>query len=372
MEVFTAAAFGAVLSSSIMQWDLRFELQQTVDFHALVLLVVLNGMLIGTIVSEKKLLQGTDSFREGVLESVSFAAQRLAGVENWETYFADVLRQFGEASRCSYVCLFEAWPLEHEHTFELLPYDWSSPKYKLGQEQLALLNRMRSREITRNIHRLGNGEVWRDPPASSTHEEKAVWTASGIRFTLVMPVRVDRELWGCVVLGRAENQEDWTRREMGTVCNAMRTLGSLFASARTTEQIQQLSENIRGDLWISSPDGHSRIGLSPRGDTLDGRNIARLPDSWMDAIHGDDISAVEEALSGRGDFDMEYRIILADRSVRWVRDRGFVVRNEMGQVSRVIGMAEDVTAQKNVEAELEQSVDLLAALFDKMGSGILV
>jgi two-component sensor histidine kinase len=92
----------------------------------------------------------------------------------------------------------------------------------------------------------------------------------------------------------------------------------------------------------------------------------------METIQAEDVAKVEAALSGRGDFDLEYRIVLADKSIRWVRDRGFVVKNELGQVSRVIGMAEDVTAQKKAEEKLEQSVDLLAALFDKMGSGVLV
>jgi transcriptional regulator with PAS, ATPase and Fis domain len=92
----------------------------------------------------------------------------------------------------------------------------------------------------------------------------------------------------------------------------------------------------------------------------------------METVHLEDVSKVEAALLGRGDFDLEYRIILPDQSLRWVRDRGFCVQNGEGQISRVIGMAEDVTDQKNLEEKLEQSVDLLAALFDKMGSGILV
>lgn len=372
LEVFASAALGAVLSSAIMQWDLGYGLQQTLEFHALLLLVVVNGMLIGTIVSEKKLLQGTDTFREGVLDSVSFAAQRLAGVENWETYFTEVLRQLGEASRSTYLCLFEAWPSKGEYTFELFPYDWASSKYSSDREQLVILNGLRSRELTRRIQTLGGAEVWRDPPDNSTHEEKAVWTASGVRFTLITPVFVERELWGCLVLGRTEDQKDWSRREIDSIRYAVRTLGSLFASARAAEQIQQLSENIRGDLWISSPDGHRRIGLSRNSEGSEGRDLTGLPDSWMENVHPEDIAKIESALSGRGDFDLEYRIVLSDQSVRWVRDRGFVVRNEVGQISRVIGMAEDVTTQKSVEENLEQSVDLLAALLDKEGSGILV
>jgi len=372
LEVFAAAAFGAVLSSSVMQWDLQFQLQQTVEYQALLLLIILNGMLIGTIVSEKKLMQGTDTFREKVLDSVSLAAQRLAGVDNWKSYFTEVLRSFGEASRSTCVCLFEAWQVKDEFTFELLPYDWASPKYSFDREKLAILNRLRSRELTQRIEKLGAGEVWRDPPDSSTQEERAVWTASGIRFTLVVPLRVEHDLWACLLLGRTENQQDWTRREIETIRHAVRSLGSLLASARTAEQIQQLSENIRGSLWISSPDGRRRIGLNSHSEPAAGKDVKRLPDSWMDTVHPQDVSKVESALSGRRDFDLEYRIVLADKSIHWVRDRGFVARNEAGQISRIIGMAEDVTAQKSVEERLEQSVDLLAALFDKMGSGILV
>ena len=372
LEVAAAANFGAILASVTMQWDLNLGFQQTTEFHALLILVFINGMLVGTLVSEKKLLQGTDNYREAVLGSVSFAAQELAGAENWEMYFSEVLRHFGEASMSPYVCVFEAWPGKNDFDFELLPYEWSSPRYTVDREQLVLLNRLRGRELRKRVGDLGRGEVWTDPPPNSTHEEKAVWTASRLRSTLVVPIQVDQELWGCLLLGRTDLQPEWNKQETDSVRYAVRTLGSLLASARTAQQIQQLAENIRGDLWISSPDGHRRIGLSSRGDTGAALGEKRLPDAWMDAVHVDDVAKIESALSGRGDFDLEYRIVLTNGEIRWVRDRGFVVRNEMGQISRVIGIAEDVSSQKNVEDKLDQSVDLLAALLDQMGSGILV
>jgi GAF domain-containing protein len=241
LEVFAAASFGAVISSAAMQWDFQFAFQQTVEFQALLLLVVLNGMLVGTIVSEKKVLQGTDSFRDGVLDSVVFAARRLAGVDNWEDYFTEVLRSFGEASKSDSVCLFEAWPVKSDYKFEALPYEWTSRKYSIDNEQSVILNRLRGRELARRTEHIGLGEVWRDPPASSTPEERALWTASGIRFTLIVPVRVEQELWGCLVLGRTEEQEDWSKRQINTIRYAVGTLGSLLASAHSRKSVDLVS-----------------------------------------------------------------------------------------------------------------------------------
>jgi two-component system sensor histidine kinase UhpB len=61
------------------------------------------------------------------------------------------------------------------------------------------------------------------------------------------------------------------------------------------------------------------------------------------------------AASGGSEFDVSYRIVRPDGSIRWIRDRGFPVRDEAGSIYRFAGIAEDITESKLVEEALRQN-----------------
>ena len=89
--------------------------------------------------------------------------------------------------------------------------------------------------------------------------------------------------------------------------------------------------------------------------------------SWLSSIHPDERDRVERAVSGclnSGGFRVEYRIVRPDGTQRWIRDRGFLVRDADGQVSRIAGIAEDVTEQKSIEDKLRLERKLLKRLLD--------
>jgi PAS domain S-box-containing protein len=52
--------------------------------------------------------------------------------------------------------------------------------------------------------------------------------------------------------------------------------------------------------------------------------------------------------------DNTYRIVRPDGSIRWIRDRGFPVRDEHGLVVRFAGIAGDITEQKRAEERLRE------------------
>src|SRR4030095_3163986 len=52
---------------------------------------------------------------------------------------------------------------------------------------------------------------------------------------------------------------------------------------------------------------------------------------------------------------VEYRIARPDGTVRWIRDRGFQIRDAAGKLVRLTGIASDITEQKKLEAQLGQA-----------------
>jgi PAS domain S-box-containing protein len=63
-------------------------------------------------------------------------------------------------------------------------------------------------------------------------------------------------------------------------------------------------------------------------------------------------------------FEVEYRVIRPDGSMRWIRDRGFPIQDESGHVYRVAGIAEDITERKQAEDALRGSEDRIRLIID--------
>src|SRR5262249_744365 len=53
--------------------------------------------------------------------------------------------------------------------------------------------------------------------------------------------------------------------------------------------------------------------------------------------------------------DEEFRVVRPNGSVRWVRSRAFAIHNHDGELTRIGGLAEDVTRRKRAEEALRES-----------------
>lgn len=75
------------------------------------------------------------------------------------------------------------------------------------------------------------------------------------------------------------------------------------------------------------------------------RDTARCDDGYLNCA-GDDC---------RNAFDIEYRIVHPDGSVRWIHERGGIERCERGLPARVLGVVQDITPRKQSEQALQES-----------------
>jgi PAS domain S-box-containing protein len=136
-------------------------------------------------------------------------------------------------------------------------------------------------------------------------------------------------------------------------------------TVRESEQrFRDLAENITEVFWVSDPFDHEILYVSPSYETVWGRSCASLyqsPRSWRDFIHPDDrIRVVHSPSDGElGSHDETYRIVRPDGEVRWIHDRGYPVRNDKGEVYRMVGIAEDITERRQVEEKLREQATLL-------------
>lgn len=131
------------------------------------------------------------------------------------------------------------------------------------------------------------------------------------------------------------------------------------------ERFRQMAEHIREVFWVYGIAEERLLYISPAYENIWGYAVQSLLErslEWIEAVHADDQPRVRAArldMLESGVFDQQYRIIRPDGAVRWIRDRGFPIRDTAGYVYRIAGLAEDITARKLAEDQLHrQQVDL--------------
>jgi PAS domain S-box-containing protein len=85
----------------------------------------------------------------------------------------------------------------------------------------------------------------------------------------------------------------------------------------------------------------------------------RTYQAFFNRIHSEDRNRVNQAnkntIKNGDEYDIDYRIIWQDNTVHWLREKGAVLRNEMGKAVRMLGITMDITESKQVEESLQQS-----------------
>ena len=157
------------------------------------------------------------------------------------------------------------------------------------------------------------------------------------------------------------------------------SLEQILSAPKTTEKnlreseerFYQLADNLEEIFWITSTDGEELIYVSPAYETIFQRKVTDLykdPKSWLTYILPEDqptvINAFKEENLVRGLFNVQYRVKRSNGSIRWIRSKGFPVKNKLGETYRIAGIATDITQKKLTEialkvsqAEFEQRVE---------------
>jgi len=85
-------------------------------------------------------------------------------------------------------------------------------------------------------------------------------------------------------------------------------------------------------------------------------NLDTTYDNFLNAVHPDDrelvLKAVDACVTKGEEYDIEHRCIWPDRSVRWLSEKGDVLRNEAGEAVRMLGVVQDITDKKEAELNL--------------------
>jgi PAS domain S-box-containing protein len=150
----------------------------------------------------------------------------------------------------------------------------------------------------------------------------------------------------------------------------MEVEGHKETAARLREALELFSNatnNISEIFWVTDPSRNKMIYVSPGFEKIWRRPcwaLYQAPGIWLEAVHPQDRERVTQAsaLQISSGYDEEYRVVRPDESVCWVHDRAFPLRNEKGEIYRIVGITEDITARKRAEQLVEAQRDVGTAL----------
>ncbi|MGB8476164.1 MAG: response regulator [Candidatus Acidiferrum sp.] len=149
-----------------------------------------------------------------------------------------------------------------------------------------------------------------------------------------------------------------------TFIDITKRLAALESLRRSEEQFRQLADNIEEVFFICTTDPFRVTYLSPAYEKIWGRpceDVYANPAAWTDAVLPEDRERMLSSFMGstRGvPMDDEYRIARPDGSLRWLRTRAFPLLDDRGNYYRLVGLSEDTTRWKTVQAELEGAKNL--------------
>lgn len=157
------------------------------------------------------------------------------------------------------------------------------------------------------------------------------------------------------------------RDDQGRIINYIGVLIDVTERRRTEEALRQseerfrlIAENLHEVFWLTDPERHAMLYISPAYETIWGRPCADIlarPSDWLRAVHPEDRERVAGASRRQiqGDYHETYRIVRPDGTIRWVRDRAFPIRDASGAVHRIVGTAEDITEHRLLEEQFMQA-----------------
>jgi PAS domain S-box-containing protein len=148
------------------------------------------------------------------------------------------------------------------------------------------------------------------------------------------------------------------------IAERMRAEQQLRQSEAYLAEAQRLTHT---GSWVWQVDGRDAMHLSEEWYRIYGHEPAQGAPAWeqrLQRVHPEDRTkwqgAIERAIAGESDYEVEFRILLPSGAVKHIHTVGHPVLNASGELVRFVGSSTDITERKRAEEALRQAQAELA------------
>jgi len=203
------------------------------------------------------------------------------------------------------------------------------------------------------------------PPEAAA--EKALLQAQQIQSLFAFPLQKKGKTFGFVGFDVVRSRRDWSLEEIEPFKLMADIISSALARKRAEQAAESHKERLRrGQLFanIGTWEWDIQTGelfwterIAPLFGHPEG-DLETSYDNFLAVIHPDDrqavIDAVDACVERDVPYEIEHRVVWPDGSVRWLLERGAVVRDATGKPLRMLGVVQDIDARKRAELALAE------------------
>ncbi|MFD2570523.1 PAS domain S-box protein [Spirosoma soli] len=149
----------------------------------------------------------------------------------------------------------------------------------------------------------------------------------------------------------------------GTITDITDRKQAVDALRESEQRFREFAENVDEVFWIHSANPFQLLYVNTAYERMWGMSRQSLydnPASLLTPVVEEDkpelIDKLKRFVKGE-EIVVQYRIRHADGNIRWISSRTFVMRDPEGKPLRYVGIANDITSQKEKEFVLQQSLE---------------
>lgn len=220
-------------------------------------------------------------------------------------------------------------------------------------------------------------EVLTEEAPREAARDQEMWRYYGIKSALTFPLSTGGgHFIGSLAFNNTREKQLWPEELVirlqlvaQVFANALARKWSERALSESEERLSLASTSAGAGVWVldlhtgrfwATNKALELLGLAP-GHILEF-------DAFMTLVHPDDrervLQAVTQVSQSDKDLFVEYRVILADNSIRWMVSRGRKQTQFPGKADQLMGVTLDITQRKEAEAAKAEAQSMVAALVE--------
>lgn len=330
-------------------------------------------------ITDRKTTEAGMRKRESMLETITFSAEQFLKTSNWRENIEIVLEKLGHEFDATHAYLFEHHLDRNGNPAASMTYEWTAPGHRSDLEN----------ELFQGSHPIDGGEESTDDvlrrgvvfvgnTSTFPRGEKERLENLGIKAMIELPLFVKGVWWGTIGLDDMVIERDWTLAEIDALKIAAGILGAAIRRQEAEAAVQE-SERIYRQAIEAADAVPYYQDYALDAYTFMGSGILEItgylpqelnPQVWKSLIldmqlTGDlagmtDEDAVRSVTDGHSKaWKCDYLIRTRSGQERWIADRAIELRGENGKSIASIGILQDITERKLVEANLRQGEAIL-------------
>ncbi|MBE9562069.1 MAG: PAS domain S-box protein, partial [Proteobacteria bacterium] len=322
-------------------------------------------------------------YRDNILEAVSFAAEKFLTYNQWSKSIPEVLARLGKTMSISRVYICENHNDAQGTLLNSMRYEWVADNIKpqINENQ----NSAYSPNFGFLTGILSQGDVFHGSVQNFPKQIAQLFTVRDIRSIAIVPLFVGKKWWGFIGYDDCVKEQEW----LPIIIKAFKIAANILGAAIQNEQInhalrssearlaetQKIAKLGRCDWDICNSTRYlSEETLKILGWPLDEHIVSN--NKFLNVIYPDDRqivkNAVAQAINFDETYDIEFRIIRPDNSIRYLHVISKLFRSDNGKPIRFLSTTQDITERKIAEKNLEENTQTLSAILNAAIDSIIM